>query len=130
MTWPFLARPSDDPHAVGLLSLRLETTWFSTLEDEGAGHAAESPSSGGSGSGGGSVEAEEWGQAAGGRRGPQQWDEEKAVLFAQVRGVAFMAFMAFIWPLWLRVFHLSLCQYSTCSKCRTTSMVCAVGAAV
>lgn len=103
MSWPFLARPSDEPHAVGLLSLRLETTWFSTLEDhdqhagqgqggtgqgqdqgqgQGQGQAADSPSSAGSGSGAGSVE--EWGQASGGRRGPLQWDEEKAVLFIQV----------------------------------------------
>lgn len=92
MSWPFLARPPDDPSAVGLLSLRLETTWFSTLEDAGddgtrqpggAGYtAAESPSSQGAASTTGSVE--DWGQASGGRRGPLQWDEEKAVVFIQV----------------------------------------------
>lgn len=95
MSWPFLARPSDEPDAVGLLSLRLQTTWFSTLEDGrgrdigdaehgGTGHcqgqAAESPSSKGSSTG----STEDWGQASGGRRGPLQWDEEKAVLFIQV----------------------------------------------
>eukprot|EP00903_Cladosiphon_okamuranus_P019892 g18284.t1 len=92
MSWPFLARPSDEPHAVGLLSLRLETTWFSTLEDgiagqgQGQGQAAESPSSGVSGAVSGADSIEEWGQASGGRRGPQQWDEEKAVLFIQDYG--------------------------------------------
>lgn len=92
MSWPFLARPSDEPHALGLLSLRLETTWFSTLEDhvagqgqgQGQGQGAESPSSGGSSSASGAGSVEGWGQASGGRRGPQQWDEEKAVLFIQV----------------------------------------------
>lgn len=98
MSWPFLARPSDDPDAVGLLSLRLETTWFSssssTGDDAGADAGvrgsrgdttAESPLSEKGGSAAGSTE--EWGQAGGGRRGPMQWDEEKAVDFIQVCGV-------------------------------------------
>lgn len=91
MSWPFLARPPDNASAVGVMSLRLETTWFSTLEDagdvsagqSGAGNtAAESPSSQGAVSAAGSLE--DWGQASGGRRGPWQWDEEKAVVFIQV----------------------------------------------
>lgn len=99
MSWPFLARPSDDPDAVGLRSLRLETTWFGTLEDVGA-------AGGGGGGGGGIAEpgnaaAEEespigagsaagrfgdWDETGGGGggRGPLQWDEEKAVGFIRV----------------------------------------------
>ncbi|CAM9352115.1 unnamed protein product [Scytosiphon promiscuus] len=97
ISWPFLARPSDDPGAVGLLSLRLETTWFSstTMDDAGAGTdtgvhsglgdvAGESPSSEGGGST--SCCSEEWGQASGGRKGPMQWDEEKTVDFIQDYG--------------------------------------------
>lgn len=91
MSWHFLARPPNDPSAVGLLSLRLETTWFSTLEDAGDGNAgqpgagdtgAESPTSQGAVSAAGSLE--DWDQASGGRRGPLQWDEERAVMFIQV----------------------------------------------
>lgn len=87
---------------MGLLSLRLESTWFGTLDEDqdvgragigqgqgrGKGQAAAAagaaayPSPGGSCAG--SADSEDWGQAGGGRRGPVQWDEEKAVLFIQV----------------------------------------------
>lgn len=82
MSWPFLARPSDDPNAVGLLSLRLEITWFSTQEEgEGPGPAAAD----------GRPEEEatspSGGPGEGGRQGPEQWDEEKAVGFIQVSQV-------------------------------------------
>lgn len=95
MSWPFLARPKDDPDAVGLRSLRLETTWFGTQEDVGGGGggggiaepgnaAAEEESPIGAGSAAGSVG--DWDEAGGGGggRGPLQWDEEKAVGFIQV----------------------------------------------
>ncbi|CAB1101944.1 unnamed protein product [Ectocarpus sp. CCAP 1310/34] len=101
MSWPFLARPKDDPDAVGLRSLRLETTWFGTQEDVGAGGAggaggggiavpgnaaAEEESPIGAGSPAGSVG--DWDEAGGGAggRGPLQWDEEKAVGFIQDYG--------------------------------------------
>lgn len=32
ISWPFLGRPSDDPAAVGLNSLKLETCWFSACD--------------------------------------------------------------------------------------------------
>lgn len=104
MSWPFLARPSDDPgYAVGLLSLRLETTWFSTIDEQedggngnvNAGRAAESPSSEAAASSAGSFQ--DWGQASGGRRGPEQWDEEKAVLFIQVRRVVCCKVAVRVW---------------------------------
>ncbi|CAM9469136.1 unnamed protein product [Ectocarpus sp. 13 AM-2016] len=98
MSWPFLARPKDDPDAVGLRSLRLETTWFGTQDDVGAGGAggdvtavpgnaaAEGESPIGAGSPAGSVG--DWDEAGGsaGGRGPSQWDEEKAVGFIQDYG--------------------------------------------
>lgn len=101
MSWAFLSRPSDDPNAVGLLSLRLETTWFSTVgggDDDGDGEnagqgrdgviaglefASCSPSSDGRGSGRGLSSG--WDEAVGERQGPLQWNEEKAVSFIQVR---------------------------------------------
>ncbi|CAN0543978.1 unnamed protein product, partial [Ectocarpus sp. 12 AP-2014] len=98
ISWPFLARPKDDPDAVGLRSLRLETTWFGTQDDVGAGGAggdviavpgnaaAEEESPIGAGSPAGSVgDWDEAGGGAGGRR-PSQWDEEKAVGFIQDYG--------------------------------------------
>ena len=86
MSWPFLVRPSDDPGTVGLLSLRLETSWLSTPDsNDGSGRAAStatSPSCEGLSNG----ESGDWGQAGGGREGPVQWHEDKAVDFIQVCG--------------------------------------------
>lgn len=77
MSWPFLAKPSEDPGAVGLLSLRLETSWFASL-DGGSGAVWEFPEMGG-------AEEEACGsEASGGRQGPSQWGEERAVNFIQV----------------------------------------------
>ncbi|CAM9702470.1 unnamed protein product, partial [Ectocarpus fasciculatus] len=98
MSWPFLARPSDDPDAVGLRSLRLETTWFGTVEDVGAGAGGgglaepgsaageeKSPIGAGSAAVGRFGDRDEAG-GGGGERGPSQWDEEKAVGFIQDYG--------------------------------------------
>lgn len=98
MSWSFLAKPSDDPAvAVGLLSLRLKTSWFTALDvdnhvnsDAGIhgdnGETAPlSPSSGnGEDVGNEKSSGGTWGKRTSGQRGPEQWDERKTLKFIRV----------------------------------------------
>ena len=105
MSWSFLVRPSDDPGTVGLLSLRLETTWFGT-PDSSDGDIRAAPTAAptaeptaASPSPEGTNESGDWDQAGEAREGPVQWCEDKAVEFIQVsKG----------WKMRVRLFHLFL----------------------
>ena len=86
MSWPFLVRPTDDPGTVGLLSLRLQTTWLGTPDtsDGGARGAPTAAPTATSPSPEGFNESWDRDQAGGGREGPVQWHADKAVDFIQV----------------------------------------------
>lgn len=86
MSWPYLARPSDDVSDKGLLSLRLNSTWFCISEGGDVEYgASESSSRDGVGERvheGGDDGREQ--PKVSDEQGPLQWEEEKAVEFIQV----------------------------------------------
>lgn len=84
ISWPYLGRPSDDPEAVGLNSLKLETSWFSACDIVENRQRADSVRVGDCGNDDLGVDGTKQSIEGAGVPTPKQWDDMKVMEFIQV----------------------------------------------